>query len=161
MQTLVHSLAKSGLFLTSGNIYRLSGSKRVNESTGIFEQDRITAYLWIAGFIALSGLPPFGGFWSKLFLAKALIGDNRLYLFIPVFLLLVVIIAGMSRIFMIMVAVPKNKDIPVQKRFGLLSYLPQILFLLVLIIMGFTIPEPIQKLIEDARRFIQGGGGSL
>jgi hydrogenase-4 component F len=158
LQTFVHSLAKSGLFLTSGNIYRLTGSKRVDEATGIFERDRMTAYLWIAGFIALSGLPPFGGFWSKLFLAKALIGGNQLYLFITVFLLLIVIIAGMSRIFMIMVLTPKGDTGAGLKGFTPLSYIPQILFLLILLVMGFTIPEPLKSLIENAHRFILGGG---
>jgi hydrogenase-4 component F len=154
LQTLVHSLAKSGLFLASGNIYRLFKSKHIEDVRGLFVHDRLTAYIWVAGFIALSGLPPFGGFISKFFFAKALIEKGYLFLFIPVFLLMIIIIAGMCRTVMRMSFSPGTGEAPVKIVKHPLSYIPQLVFLSLLLLIGITLPGPLLRIIENALAFI-------
>jgi hydrogenase-4 component F len=158
LQIVVHSFAKSGLFLTSGNIYALYGSKQIEHSKELVKYDRFTAYLWLLGFLALAGFPPFGSFIAKFFLAKALVSDGYMYLFIPVFLILVVVIAGMGSRVMKM-AFEKNPSVEIHgKKGGFLSYAPQAILLLILILLGLWIPEPVRDLLERARDFIVSAG---
>jgi multicomponent Na+:H+ antiporter subunit D len=66
-----HIVVKSGLFLAGGMAERVGGSDRLKDVGGM-----ATTHPWAAaGFfvpaLALAGMPPFSGFWGKLFLAIA------------------------------------------------------------------------------------------
>ncbi len=158
LQVAVHSFAKSGLFLTSGNIYHLTGSKQIEQSRDLIRRDRLTAYLWLLGFIALSGFPPFGGFIAKFFFAKALIADGYLYIFIPVFLILVVVIAGTCSRVMKMAFDRGDAAESGSRKAGVLAYAPQVAVLVILLVLGVSIPEPVRELIERATDFIRNAG---
>lgn len=72
LQALNHSVAKVSLFLLSGNIIQLTGSKDLAHIRGILASSPILAVTLILAAAALTGMPPFGSFVSEwLILVKA------------------------------------------------------------------------------------------
>ncbi len=80
MHTAVHSLTKSGLFLTAGVFLYQYGYTRVDQLAGIGK--RMPKLMWCYTLFALTliGIPPTGGFVSKWYLAEgALESGIRVY----------------------------------------------------------------------------------
>ena len=65
----MHAVAKITLFFCAGAIMVASHKTQVSELDGIGRQMPITMSAFLLGSLSLIGLPPFGGAWSKWFLA--------------------------------------------------------------------------------------------
>jgi len=61
----VHAVFKAGLFLTAGVIGHKAGTKDIRELGNLWESLPYTAAAFILCGLALSGFPPFAGFWSE------------------------------------------------------------------------------------------------
>ena len=61
----MHSLTKSGLFFTIGNITRLKGTQKLAAITGLTSSHPVLGWVFVAGVAAIAGLPPFGVFTSE------------------------------------------------------------------------------------------------
>jgi len=66
-----HALAKSLLFLAAGAVMYSSGARMLSEMGGLAKKMPITSFCFFVGALALSGMPPFNGFQSKLALFVA------------------------------------------------------------------------------------------
>ncbi|MGI2296683.1 NADH-quinone oxidoreductase subunit L [Paenibacillus sp. GXUN7292] len=62
---LTHAFFKALLFLGAGCIIQYAGTGNIFEMGGLGRKMRLTAWAFAAGALALSGIPPFSGFWSK------------------------------------------------------------------------------------------------
>ena len=71
LHTLAHSLSKTSLFLTSGNILHLYKSKKIDSVTALLKTDSATGWIWIISMLSIIGIPPFPIFISKFILIKA------------------------------------------------------------------------------------------
>ncbi|MBI3272480.1 MAG: hypothetical protein HYZ53_26045 [Planctomycetes bacterium] len=60
-----HSLTKALLFLAAGNLLLAYQSKSVSDVTGALRRLPLTGVLFLAGFFAITGTPPFGMFLSE------------------------------------------------------------------------------------------------
>lgn len=76
LQALNHSVAKVALFLLSGNIIQLCGTKRLNQLRGVLETSPACAGLLLIGTLAVTGLPPFGSFTSEISILNATIRSS-------------------------------------------------------------------------------------
>lgn len=65
LHTLNHSLFKSLLFYTSGNIYRALHTLDIELLGGLIKMMPHTALLFLIAALAITGLPPFNGFVSE------------------------------------------------------------------------------------------------
>jgi hydrogenase-4 component F len=65
-----HTMAKGMLFLAAGNILAGARSKAVAQATGLRARMPATATLWIAGLLAITGMPPSALFVSKLLIVR-------------------------------------------------------------------------------------------
>jgi multicomponent Na+:H+ antiporter subunit D len=68
-----HAIAKGLLFLTSGSVQQATGTRNLDEMGGLAKRMPWTAGTNIVGALSISGVPPLGGFWSKLIIIIALI----------------------------------------------------------------------------------------
>jgi len=66
-----HALFKSLLFLNSGSIEYSTGTRDLKRLGGLNRQLPITGYTSLLGSMSISGVPPLGGFWSKLIIIIA------------------------------------------------------------------------------------------
>lgn len=65
LHILNHSLFKSLLFYTAGNIYSQTHTRNIEHLGGLIKKMPKTALFFLLGAIAISGLPPFNGFISE------------------------------------------------------------------------------------------------
>lgn len=66
-----HALFKSLLFLNSGAVQYRTGTRNINEMGGLESRMKVTGITSIFGTLSIAGIPPFNGFWSKLFIILA------------------------------------------------------------------------------------------
>lgn len=71
LQAINHSLAKTALFLISGDIIIHSGSKELNHIKGLWHSMPIRASIFASAAIAITGAPPFGAFISEMMLLSS------------------------------------------------------------------------------------------
>ncbi|MFC5647734.1 NADH-quinone oxidoreductase subunit L [Paenibacillus solisilvae] len=62
---LTHAFFKALLFLGAGSVIHAVHTQNINEMGGLGSKMKITAWTFGIGALALSGIPPFSGFWSK------------------------------------------------------------------------------------------------
>ncbi|HTY13651.1 MAG TPA: proton-conducting transporter membrane subunit [Candidatus Omnitrophota bacterium] len=75
-----HAIMKSLLFLGAGSVEQATGTRRMDELGGVSGKMPATWLSTLAGSLAISGVPPFNGFWSKLFIIMACVQTGRLWL---------------------------------------------------------------------------------
>lgn len=74
---LNHSAFKPLLFLASGAITRLTGTRSLSKIRGIMKDSPVAGTATLVGALSICGVPPFGGFWSKLIIILACIQAGR------------------------------------------------------------------------------------
>jgi hydrogenase-4 component B len=74
LHTLNHSLFKSLLFFTAGNVYQATHTLDIEKLGGLIKKMPQTAFLFLIAALAISGLPPFNGFISEFILYTGLLG---------------------------------------------------------------------------------------
>lgn len=66
-----HSFTKTLLFLAVGAMAWATGVRTKSQLAGLVKTMPLTAAAFLVGALAISGLPPFGVFWSKLMILRA------------------------------------------------------------------------------------------
>ncbi len=60
-----HAWFKALLFLGAGSVIHATGHQVIDDLSGLVRRMPVTAWTFTIGALALSGIPPFAGFWSK------------------------------------------------------------------------------------------------
>ena len=90
---MTHAFFKALLFLGAGSvIHALSGEQSIRNMGGLKKHLPITFFTFMAGVLAISGIPPFSGFFSKDEILAAAFADN-------VFLWPIAVIASLLTVF--------------------------------------------------------------
>ncbi len=84
------------LFLVAGNILTAYKSKSTADVRGVLRVLPISGVLWVAGFLAITGSPPFGPFLSEFTILKAALDQGRNGVAFVYLLLLAAIFVGMA-----------------------------------------------------------------
>jgi hydrogenase-4 component B len=72
LHTLNHSLFKSLLFYSAGNVYLAAHTMNIESLGGWIKKIPYTGYMFLVGSLAICGLPPFNGFISEFFIYSGL-----------------------------------------------------------------------------------------
>ena len=80
MHIAMHAFAKITLFFAAGAIFVASHKKYVSELNGLGRAQPITFIAFFIGTLSIIGLPPFGGMWSKWYLALGAVETTQLLL---------------------------------------------------------------------------------
>ena len=108
LHMLFSSFGKAALFFMAGNIHRSYGSREVERIKGLMRRLPWTALVWVLAFLYIVGTPPFGIFFSEVFVMQGMI-HGRNWLSLSIFLaLLMVIFIGMSRVVLGMLQTPSE-----------------------------------------------------
>ncbi len=91
-----HTLAKGMLFFAAGNILAAYRTKSTEEVRGVLRALPATGALWVAGFFAITGSPPFGPFLSELTILSAAIAGGRTGVAVAYLALLALAFVGMA-----------------------------------------------------------------
>lgn len=79
---MTHAFFKALLFLCAGSVIHASGVQDIRQLGGLFGKARVTAVTCLIGCLAIAGVPPLSGFWSKdeILLSVYNSGNKILYL---------------------------------------------------------------------------------
>ena len=80
MHIAMHAFSKITLFFAAGAIFVVTHKKLVSELDGLGRAMPITFGAFLIGSLSIIGLPPFGGFWSKWYLASGAVETGQLLL---------------------------------------------------------------------------------
>ncbi|HHS14042.1 MAG TPA: NADH/ubiquinone/plastoquinone (complex I) [bacterium] len=72
-----HAAFKSLLFLNSGAVVYRTNTRDLDQLGGISQKMPVTGITSLLGSLSISGLPPFGGFWSKLIIIMAAVESGH------------------------------------------------------------------------------------
>ncbi len=148
-----HSFSKTSLFLTSGNILHLYGTKQIDNVRGLIKKDPVTGWIWITSLLSISGMPPFPSFLAKFLIIKAFFMVNLGWLAIPFFILLSIIIYGMGGAVFKMSFGEELPGTPIKMKLNFSAYAGQIFILILLLIAGTNIPDAVLVYIKNAAGF--------
>ncbi len=95
---LNHAIIKPLLFLSGSHLTFNTTDKYIYEITGMAKKMPIVSVLFALGALAISGLPPFSGFWSKLSVLTAAADENMILIIALILIISVVEIVYYFRV---------------------------------------------------------------
>jgi hydrogenase-4 component F len=153
-----HSVTKAMLFFVAGNILAVYKTKATGEVRGVLRTLPITGLLWMAGFLAITGSPPFGLFLSEFTILKAAVEGGHLAVAIACSALLVVIFVGMAGVVISMAQGDAATPMPAMaRRETLLSVVPPTVLGAIALLLGVYIPPVVHQAILGAAATLGGG----
>ena len=155
-----HSLIKSSLFLSSGNILLGYGDRFIKNTGDMVKRLPKTFVVFFGGFAGISGFPPFGIFIGEMFIIVGAFRTGH-YVAAGIFIVsLCVIFAGFAnQVMKISFDDYKNEDFDKKIIFKEKASMvwPQFILLLTSLILCFYMPDTLYQTIIDAVTAIGGG----
>jgi len=148
LHLIYHALAKSALFLSAGNIFLKYSSTKVENVRGVLSALPVTGVLFLAGFVAIIGLPPFGLFFTELSILAAGIQYHPAVSVI-VLLALALGFIGFLRHAVAMMFGEREKRIAPGEA-GVWTIVPIIILLAILAAASWYLPVSFRSLLESA-----------
>ncbi|NQU63505.1 MAG: hydrogenase [SAR324 cluster bacterium] len=150
-----HSLIKSSLFLSSGNILLAYGTKLIDKTGNMARQFPKTFFCFVSGFVGIVGFPPFGIFISELIIVLGAFQKGRYMVLAALLFCLLFIGAGLAK-YVIRISFSQTENTAQLQETPLL-FVPQIILLLVSIILCFWMPDSLIEVIIHSGTGIVGG----
>jgi hydrogenase-4 component F len=162
LHVLAQAAAKGAMFLLAGNILAAYLTKSVSGVRGVLRALPVSGPLWVAGVLALTGMPPFGAFVSELSILRAALAGERPYLAVIFLLLLAMAFIGITTAALRMAqgdpsaAAAKVCDARGPQREALSATLPPLALLLAALLLGLYHPAPLASVMAAAARLTGG-----
>jgi hydrogenase-4 component F len=148
-----HTLAKSTMFFLAGRVLRRYRTAEIGRVSGLLRAMPWTGGFFLAGALALAGLPPFGPFVSEFALFRAGFAAGRPWLTGLVLALLTVAFVGLVAQVNRMLYGPPPADTPTGEDapWGLV---PLGLCIVALVVLGLTLPPPVADLLAQVAEVV-------
>jgi hydrogenase-4 component F len=156
-----HSITKAVLFLVSGHVLFTYRSKKISDVRNILSITPLTGMLWVAGFLAITGAPPFGTFLSEVTILKGMIDTGRWAVAAGYLLILAVIFVAMIRILIPMAfglpqGADKVKPSDADVREPIWFAGPAIAMIAIILILGIYVPGGVWSFLSSASSLMGG-----
>lgn len=151
-----NGLTKGVLFLSSGNIHRSFDSKSTNQVRGALRRLPWSGALFLAGFIAITGSPPFAPFISEFTIVSSAFIQGRMLVGALFLISLTIIFIGMALTVlpMVMGEVPASSE-KTSYRETAWTVGPPLAMLLLVFLLGVWIPAPLLAILNDAAALLE------
>jgi hydrogenase-4 component F len=150
-------LAKAALFLAAGNIHRAFASKRVDDVSGALRRVPASGALFLLGFLAVAGSPPFGPFLSELAIVAGAVEQGRPAVAAVFLALLLVVFVGMgATVLAVVQGGPPESAGPTRFRDRFQNVAPIAALVGILLWLGISLPAPLSELVRAAAAFVEG-----
>lgn len=144
-----HSLIKASFFLTSGNILKIYGTKKIKSISGIMKKDKKTGWLWLLSALGICATPPSLLFISEFLIVICFIKQGKFLLCALFLLLLTIILYGIIKTVLQMTYGKEVENVEV-KKLPLSMYIPQIILLILAFSLGIIFPRYLTGIINLA-----------
>jgi hydrogenase-4 component F len=156
LQAVNHSLVKSLMFCTTGNILIKYHSRNLDQVKGMLQAIPATGVLMIAGAFALVGVPPFNIFVSKFFIIASGLSAGYMWLMILCLLLLTVVFAAFFRVIGSALFGEKPDNV-VRGEANWLTLFSGAALILLIVVLGLYIPPQLMTLLNGASGLVLTG----
>jgi hydrogenase-4 component F len=153
LHAINHSLVKAMLFLTAGNILSRFRTKDTLKVQGACDALPISGALWVAGFLAVTGSPPFGTFISEFTILRAVVEQGRWVVAVLYVLFLLLAFVGMAGIVLRM-ALGKSDLNRVREPWT--AVLSPLVFAALALLLGVYLPGPLAERLHEAAQLLGG-----
>ncbi|HKA16162.1 MAG TPA: proton-conducting transporter membrane subunit [Myxococcota bacterium] len=154
---LNNGFTKGVLFLSAANIHRHFGSRSIDSVQGALRALPASATLFLIGFFAVTGAPPFAPFLSEFTILRAAVADGRIALAFAFLALLLLVFIGMGATVLAVVQgeqSPTHDPARARERFAQIA--PILALLALVLLLGLWIPARLEAALWAAARFIEG-----
>jgi hydrogenase-4 component F len=149
--TVGNGLTKGVLFLAAGNIHRSYGSKRVDDVRGAARRLPVSGPLFLAGFLAVTGSPPFSPFFSEFTILNGAIGAGRWVVGALFLVFLCAIFVGMgATVLKVVQGDPGDAPEVAGRRDTWLTAGPPLFLMVVVLLLGLWLPQGLRALFDAA-----------
>lgn len=142
--TFMHSLIKSAIFMTVGNVIMLFKTQEISKIRGLIQLKPIMGWSLLISTLAICGMPPFGIFTSKLLIIINTAQQHLWLAIIIIFILLVAIAALLHNMHSIVYGKPSIEDTGVK-----ISTTPIILHLAIALCLGIYLPQSLNTILQQ------------
>ncbi len=129
-----------------------TGRRPPSQVTGVLRVLPVSGALWLAGFFAITGSPPFGLFVSELTILKGTLDARRFIIAAAYLALLLTVFVGMAMVFLRMAhgtgSVASREDTPARERFS--AIVPPAVLGLAVLVLGLYVPGALRTAIDQA-----------
>ncbi len=155
LHVMTNAFTKGVLFLSAGNIHRAYKDKSTDSVQGAFRRLPVSSSLFLAGFLAITGSPPFGPFVSEFSILNGAFSQGHFWsggLFL-LFLLVVFIGMGITVLKVIQGTVPLEVSrSDYRDRFS--TVFPIVAFMGLVLLLGLYIPPFLSDMLQEALKFL-------
>jgi hydrogenase-4 component F len=156
LHVLNNGLTKVALFLSAGNIQSAYGTRLSDDIQGVIRRLPVTGSLFLAGFLAITGSPPFGPFVSEFSIISGAVSAGRLLATILFVSFLGIAFIGMGRtILPVVQGDPSERSAKNDFRDGFFTVAPILVSMGIVLILGIYIPRPLETLLREAAVFLE------
>jgi hydrogenase-4 component F len=159
LHTINHSLVKSLMFCSSGNIIMKYRSRSLDVVKGMIQTIPITSVLLMVGAFALIGTPPFNIFISKFLIITTGLGEGHTWLMIITLLLLCIVFTAFIRVIASTVLGERPENVE-KGEFNWLTLVPPAILAILVLIMGLYLPPQLVILLNGASSIMMAGNSS-
>ncbi|MBU0630669.1 MAG: NADH/ubiquinone/plastoquinone (complex I) [Candidatus Margulisbacteria bacterium] len=152
-----HALIKPLLFFNAGAVEKGTGTRDLTKLGGLFSRIPIIAATAMIGALAISGLPPFNGFWSKLFIIFAFAQAGNIFMALVVVAGSILTLAAYLKLLKGVFFGPVASE--VKERTPLTMIMPLVVLAFVCFGIGLFVPLVSQYLINPAVISVFNGTG--
>jgi hydrogenase-4 component F len=152
-----NALTKGVMFLSAGNIHRAYGSKLTDRVRGAIHRVPVSGALFLAGFLAVTGSPPFAPFVSEFTIVNAAFAADRFVVGGLMLLLLGIVFIGMGATVLAVVQGPAPDPGDATNYRDRLTTVGPLLLLMALVLgLGLYVPPPLESLLREAAALVEG-----
>lgn len=153
-----HSLTKALLFFSAGNILLSYKTKSAASVRGVLHRLPVTGWLFLGGFLAITGSPPFGPFLSEFVILNGVVAQGEIGIAAIYVSLLAVVFLGMGSVVLPMVQRGPEEAVPLPLTLPgswTLNGVPLALMAGVLML-GIYVPSGLQNVLSGAASLLRG-----
>ncbi len=153
LHLVLHSFAKSAVFMHVGQLYRVYGTKMLTRMGRYMKRSGVGATIVILGLLSVTAMPPSGLFMTEMTIYKALIDAEMWVAIVVSMILLCVIVWAISRDIFSLLFLPSQEP-EVRKepevKFPFVEGAWQFVLLILSMWWGLWTPEFIAELVREA-----------
>jgi hydrogenase-4 component F len=157
LHLLNNGLTKGVLFLSAGNIHRAYGSRTTDDVRGALRRVPLSGGLFLLGFLAGSGSPPFGPFLTEFGIASAALAGGRYVVGGLYLVLLLLVFLGMGvPVLAVVFGTPPPEAERTTFRDGVRTGAPVLALAGLALLLGLYVPPPLADLLREAAASLEG-----
>jgi hydrogenase-4 component F len=154
---LNNGLTKGVVFLSAGNIHRAFGSKTTDDVRGAARLLPVSGPLFLAGFLAVTGSPPFSPFFSEFAILNGALGAGRFGVGALFLAFLAVIFVGMgTTVLAVVQGDPGDAARARGAREHWLMAGPPLALMALVLLLGLFLPQGLKDLFGAAAALVGG-----